>query len=219
MAVCLIRLGRDREAYDFVKWWVMTPTVFGQPAHPYTAMKGENIMEQSSIVLGSSRSLACAAFVLLLKLRLLMDLEALERSFEELPANLPQEVTDRICWHMVSDALSRKAIERKDEEGGHFLELLRAEANVKYIVKYIHNINKHLGPALARFARNGPEYARLNSDKTLDRPAKGASMEMVLALSVVGTTWVETPGPISAIELLCSNAYGGLSVVDEDSKF
>jgi hypothetical protein len=64
-----LRLGRDQEAYDFMKWWITTPdTIMRPPTQPYTAVKNQDILEPAAVFMGKCPSMAFMATLTPLKL-------------------------------------------------------------------------------------------------------------------------------------------------------
>lgn len=76
----LLRLGREQECYDFIKWWA----TWGGGSHdlsdvtlPYLDIQGADVFESIDAV-GKHLSLSHLVSLTLLKLRLYLDLEAFE---------------------------------------------------------------------------------------------------------------------------------------------
>jgi hypothetical protein len=186
-----LRLGRDQEAYDFMKWWITTPdTIMRPPMQPYTAVKNQGILEPAAVFMGKCPSMAFMATLTLLKLRLLMDLQSLQRSKKNMSAKLPQELVDEIRRNMVSSAIGRELIERDD----HQEDIARMKADVKVMYEAVMASNMQFWPAV------------LHSGDNLTAEAEGwyygNKEEMQFALQFTYRAWVETPGAIEAIEVL-----------------
>jgi hypothetical protein len=135
-----LRLSRGQQAYDFMKWWITTPeTIFGPPQQPYTAVKNRDILEPTTVFMGKCPSMTFMATLTLLKLRLLMDLQSLQRSNENISAKLPQELVDEIRKNMVSPTVSRQLIERDDRQE----DIVKVKADVKMMYHAVKASNTH----------------------------------------------------------------------------
>jgi hypothetical protein len=189
--VCFLRLGRDQEAYDFMKWWITTPeTIMGPPRKPYTAVRGEDILESTTIFKGNCPSLAFMAALTLLKLRLLMDLQSLQRSRKEMPAHLPQELLDEVRKSMVSSAINKSVIERED----HADDIKILTEDVKTLYQAVKASSANFWPGVLH-----PEGGLVAES---ERWFHGKRPEMQIALQYTYNAWTETPGAIDAIDAI-----------------
>jgi hypothetical protein len=91
-----------------------------------------------------SPMLAMADLALANFLRLLMDLQTLQRSRNEVPGHLPQELLDQIRKTMVSSAITKTLIERDNHTPN--IESLILEVKTLYDV--VETQNKHFWPAV-----------------------------------------------------------------------
>ncbi|KAF1829943.1 hypothetical protein BDW02DRAFT_535188 [Decorospora gaudefroyi] len=171
----LLRLGRDQEAYDFMKW-VLTPDVlFNSPKRPYTAIKNENVLEPSTVFTGKTPSLGFISILTLLKFRVLIDLEALQR-------RLPQELIDNIHKNMVSSAITRETIECAD----HREDIASVRADVISLYDATKTWNPTFWPAVLR---PGDDRSAQTEDESM-------------AVEDTYKAWAETPGAIEALQAL-----------------
>jgi hypothetical protein len=97
-----LRLRRDQEAYDFMKWYATTGRRstydWTDMASPYLNLTNEDVMEPVEGLFLSSNAPSHPVAVLLLKLRMLLDLQDLSASsilFEKEKLNF--DVAQRIC--------------------------------------------------------------------------------------------------------------------------
>jgi hypothetical protein len=184
-------LGLDQEAYDFMKWWIVTPdTLMSPPRQPYTAVKGEDIFEPVTVFIGECPSLGFMAHLTLLKLRLLMDLQTLQRSRNEVPGHLPQELLDQIRKTMVSSAITKTLIERDNHTPN--IESLILEVKTLYDV--VETQNKHFWPAVP----NPADHLTAEAEGGY----YGNEGEIRMALRNTYKAWAETPGVIDTTEIL-----------------
>ncbi|KAL1843997.1 hypothetical protein VTJ49DRAFT_6401 [Mycothermus thermophilus] len=74
----MLRLDRDQECYDFIKWWAHVPGSydFGDASRPYLDTRDADVFEPLSVVLTRFQSLSHLVSLTLLKLRLYHDLKA-----------------------------------------------------------------------------------------------------------------------------------------------
>ncbi|TLS30535.1 hypothetical protein PpBr36_03444 [Pyricularia pennisetigena] len=81
----MLRLGKDQECYDFVKWWGTTPVnspCFDDIYLPYLDLKGSNAFENYGWIFSSSSlELPMVVALLLLKIRLYLDIKLIQRAF------------------------------------------------------------------------------------------------------------------------------------------
>jgi hypothetical protein len=158
------------------------------PKQPYTAVKNQDILEPAAVFMGKCPSMAFMATLTLLKFRLLMDLQSLQRSKENMSAKLPQELVDEIRRNMVSSAISRQLIERDDQD------IAWVKADVKVMYEAVKASNIHFWPAVLHPGGNPTAEA--------EGWYYGNEEEMQFALQFTYRAWVETPGAIEAIEVL-----------------
>jgi hypothetical protein len=166
-----LRLGKDQEAYDLMRWWITTPDRLMRPLkQPYTAVKNQDVLEPATVFMGKCPSLAFMATLTLLKLRFLMNLQVLRCSKKEVSARLPQELVDEIRRNMVSSVIGRQLIERED----HAEDIARVKEDVKMMYGAVRMSNTHFWSAV------------LHPGDHLTAEAKswfyGNEMEMQLAL-------------------------------------
>ncbi len=82
----LLRLGREQECYDFLKWWAVIDDKdhynghynWGDVTLPYLDMRGANAFEPVDIFCSGNSSLNHLVSLTLLKLRICLDLEVFE---------------------------------------------------------------------------------------------------------------------------------------------
>ncbi|TLD31495.1 hypothetical protein PspLS_02268 [Pyricularia sp. CBS 133598] len=81
----MLRLGKDQECYDFLKWWGTTPVhspCFHDIYLPYLNLKGSNAYEDHKWIFSSSSlELPMVVALMLLKIRLYLDLKLVQRAF------------------------------------------------------------------------------------------------------------------------------------------
>lgn len=131
--------------------------------------------------------------VILIKIRLLQDLQALQHSMTALGDELPREVFDMVLGQMVSniDAGRKDVIERTDQSDA--IQLL--EKQIEQLHRAVKASNQYFWPALLK-----------PGDALTQRPysySMGSPEEMVLGLKHNDAAWKETPGAIELIQRKC----------------
>lgn len=123
---------------------IITPDTIMRPSQPYTAIKKENILEPATSFVGKCPSLAFMGLLTLLKIRLLMDFQSLQRSKAEVSGRLPQELLDEIRKNMVSSTVPKSLIKRDDH--AEIIEALVRDVGTLYI--RVNSANVHFWPAM-----------------------------------------------------------------------
>ncbi|KFY20567.1 hypothetical protein V493_07651 [Pseudogymnoascus sp. VKM F-4281 (FW-2241)] len=191
-----LRLGRDQECYDFVKWWATTGERgnydWGDMDEPYLDLKDENPFEAPGLF--TQKYAAHGISVTLLKIRILFDCRAL-KSATVIGEKVPQEVLDNIYNQMVGTIVAQ----RQDIKDGKNLDPLIEDLQTQVSDMYhaVNNSNKYFWSALLRPGAN-----------LTARPgaySKGSEAEMQLMLQYSYNSWAETPGAINYIRTLVTN--------------
>lgn len=190
-----LRLGRDQECYDFCKWyaWVDDKSDYdwGDMSLGFLDIKDADVFEPVDEFCGKFASLSHAVAITLIKIRLLVDLQTLERARREAGPKVPKEILDKISEEAVSSVIAgnREILDR--DQGPHIKKL---EGQVRQIFKAVDEANKFFWPALLKPGNNltaRPAYTSF-----------GDKSEMQLKLQYWYNAWVETPGAIGVIEEL-----------------
>jgi hypothetical protein len=201
---CFLRLGRDQEAYDYMKWWVTSPAPKG-PFGPSPQMwasvtEKADIFEDVGLFKGKYPTMSFMVALTLLKLRLLVDLQTLQRS-TKVGRDMTQEILDKVRSHLTSSAISdnKEVLERNDHEEG----IQKLTQQVGTIYTAVGEGNKHFWSAVLHPGDDlkvSPESWNF-----------GNRQEMQLVLNYNYRAWAETPGAIEAIEELKSGKSEGKS--------
>lgn len=196
-ALCL-RLGKDQEAYDFVKWYAIIHEKndydWGDMALPFLDTKDADVFEPVDIFIGEYCSLSYAVSVTLLKTRLILDLKSLQNSA---PAGekVPRELFDIIRSQLVSTVVAKNKDIMESTDHGPLIDTLRSQ--VRELYAGVKQLNKYFWPALiqpgSHLTARPPAYSR------------GTPEEMQLVLQYSYDSWVETPGAIDVIRELMKN--------------
>lgn len=206
----LLRLNKDQECYDFVKWWQTT----GQDSHydwgntklPYLDIRNADPFEPIDIFCSRWLDLSQTVAVMLLKIKLLLDLKALQNS-AVIGEKVPSEILDSIQRHIVQSPIissNRKLMERCDHSDD--IEVLECQIDDLFMAVQMAN------PFFWRRLVNPGRHLTA-------RPAaysKGSVEEMQLVLQYSYDAWIETPGAIDMIEEIIGDFDEGIEDSDLD---
>ncbi|KAF9702017.1 hypothetical protein EKO04_000413 [Ascochyta lentis] len=192
-----LRLRKDQQAYDFCKWWVTTGQEgdydWGDKTSPYLATKQADVFEDPrEFVRNATISLSFAVSVTLVKIRLLMDLLALQRDRQIAAPKLPSEITDQGFVHCTSAIIQRQRQELEREEQTLNITMLRK--HVEQLFTAVKESNKHFWPALVR------PGSHLEARPMMHGFGDIGQMQVVLRANY--NAWAETEGAIGVIEEL-----------------
>ncbi|MCJ1459212.1 hypothetical protein MMC28_009589 [Mycoblastus sanguinarius] len=196
----LLRLGRDQQCYDFVKWWANNDPDgnlygLGDPSLPFLDVVDANVFESPQYLCVDFPDLSHIVSVTLLKIKLLLDLKVLQNS-AFLVKKLPQELLEMVRRYIVASKIIWK--------DGNIMSLVnladiiqKLSLQVDTLFKAVGKANKHFWTALINPA------AHLNKQRTLYDP--GSIWEMESHLQYCFDSWNETPGAIDIIKSKIGN--------------
>ncbi|EME83909.1 uncharacterized protein MYCFIDRAFT_119762, partial [Pseudocercospora fijiensis CIRAD86] len=194
----MIRLGKDQQAYDFLKWYCTTGEEpdydWGDMSLPYLDLKDENVLEELHENMHHTYAgIEVIASMTLIKLRLLFDIQELERR-SPVGEKLPQEILDLVREQMASNIISKNEALMSDIRNGVSLKpyIHKLEGQLDVLFQAAKENNKHFWPAI------------VNPGSALTaRPASysmGSKEEMQLKLQYLYEAWEETPGAIEWVK-------------------
>jgi hypothetical protein len=196
-----LRLGCDQKAYDFCKWWAVighdSNHNWGDLNAPYIDTNGADAFEESDLFTGNRLHLSHVVAIALLKIRLLIDLQSLQRAKEIAGPHVPREILDTIQRYCTNSAITSniKIIEKDDQTP--CIANLREQVKELYVA--VKKANSHFWPAIIEPADN--LKARPISYGNGDR----GQMQVVLQHNY--NAWAETPGAIGVIEALSKHTF------------
>ncbi|KAH6899509.1 hypothetical protein BKA70DRAFT_1115320 [Coprinopsis sp. MPI-PUGE-AT-0042] len=192
-----LRLRRDQDAYDFMKWYATEGTSstydWGDMSLPFLNLSNEDVMEPVDDLFVSTYGFAHPIAVLLLKLRMLLDLKDLAAStilFQNDKINF--DVAEKICntvttrssvWTTRNELLALDGI-------GYRIALL--ERQVAKLFDSIHKGNKHFWKGLMdheRWIHHLVEYT-----------TGGSAEEMAVLVQHNARSWIETEGALEWLQ-------------------
>lgn len=143
-----LRLGRDQEAYDFIKWWadVSDDYDWGNMELPYLNVKGADPFKPINLDSGIKYDLSMKVALLLLKSRLFVDVSMLEGFLQKLGDKAPSDRMEIVKEECMSDIM----LNRRDIVDATDYTPIMADLRREMVAIY-HNIrqhNKYIIPAL-----------------------------------------------------------------------
>jgi hypothetical protein len=193
MFALYLRLGRDQDCYDFVKWWNTTGEQADYNWNNFgSRVKNADAFEEVDQNVQHRASLSHMAAITLLKIRLIIDLQTLQRARQYAGPHFPQEILDAILQYTTTSGITRhpNVLDCEDQAP----RIRKVKWQVKQMFSLIEISNKHFWPALLAPADNLRARPQLYE--------YGGIGQMQLALQYNYNAWVETPGAIGVIEEL-----------------
>jgi hypothetical protein len=194
----LLRLDRDQECYDFIKWWCTEEARDNREwldtGVGHLDIQGANAFEPVTDLLGKYSDLGLINALALLKTRLLLDLQALQNS-AGIPSlqELPREIFDAIRSHM-----PRSSIVRQDralrERQSFTADIRELESQVHHLYAYIHDANHHFWSVLLY------PGSLLEKEERPGYYSMGTIEDAQYKLGCSYDAWFETPGAIAVIK-------------------
>ncbi|KAJ0420324.1 hypothetical protein BJY00DRAFT_284640 [Aspergillus carlsbadensis] len=120
IAGVLFQLGRDQDCYEFMRAWAMAHmhgSDFAQMTLALTNIESADIFEAIDVAWNRTNNIMPLVFLTLLKLKLLLDLKALEITTEVIGPKVPREILDSIRPHVPASSAITEAPEllRRDD--------------------------------------------------------------------------------------------------------
>ncbi|KAK2763312.1 hypothetical protein FQN54_009948 [Arachnomyces sp. PD_36] len=191
----MLRLGLDQDAYDFVKWHETTGSRddydWGDMSLGFLDVKNADAFEPVDYLCGRFPTLYFVISITLLKIKLLLDLRALQNSIRAVGSKVPAEILHNIQKNIPLSPIitgNRTILDRRD----HAEPIKQVTAQVGTLYRVAKETNKFFWPALLE-----------PSDHLSAMPeaySSGSVEEMQLALKYNYDAWIETPGAIDIIK-------------------
>jgi hypothetical protein len=198
----LLRLDRDQECYDFVKWYETVGRRadydWGDMDLGFLDLKDENAFEEVQYLCGEYGQVSFLSSALLLKIKLLLDLQNMDTVVKEHGDKAPNEILDNIKRKVVRSPIilkDREILESKDHSG----LIAKLKRQIKALYYAVWRANRHVWTVL------------LQADRYLHtRPSlysRGSVEEAVLALNYNYHTWMELPASVDIIVAILQNKF------------
>lgn len=194
-----LRLGRDQEAYDFLRRWAVKSDGFywGDTGAPYSDVKGADPFEEIDVEKsGISADLSFKVALLLLKSRLFVDVSMLEGFLQKLGDKAPSDRMEIAREECMSDTM----LNRRDIVDAANYTPIMADLRRQMVAVYrdIRKHNKYIIPALGDPARYSHAPPRPYS--------RGDEGEAIFAYRNSWYSWAECPSVLQQILPLLKDA-------------
>lgn len=209
--VLYLRLGRDQDAFDFLKWYAVRGTAsdydWSDMSQPFLDLKGEDALEDVSTHLRRVVDLSFLAAMTLLKTRLMLDLVALAQHVDEEKTKTKEgggrqlSYDEKMEW-VREEALSDVLLTRRDVvDRDDYAPLIRGVTEqVARAYQLTAHHNKHYWPALG----HPDKYSHaLPTAYTW-----GSKEETVLAFRQTWYAWAECEPALATVKQFAELANG-----------
>ena len=198
----MLRLRRDQDAYDFIKWYATTGMRgdydWGDMSLGFLDVKNADVFEPVDYLCEQFHALNHQSQATLLKIKLLLDLKNLRISTRAVGDKVPTEILDGIRANI---PLSPIITENNDilHRGDHTEMIEKLHAQIEKLYGAVIKSNKHFWPALLKPDQHLGEKPGMYSP--------GSVEEMQLSLMNNYNAWIETPGAIDVIKKIAAKKY------------
>jgi hypothetical protein len=190
----LLRLGKDQESYDFVKWYATAGQAsdydWGDMSLPFLNVANADVFEPVDYMCRKYLNLSHTVAVTLLKIKVLLDLKDLQNS-TELDKIIPQEVVDNI-----KRFLPRTTIISGDKDTmictDHAARIEKLSSQVEKLYTAIKGYSPRFWQMLMKPGQHLQARPQMYSPKSME--------EAQLVLQYSFDSWNETPGALEMIK-------------------
>ena len=191
----LLRLGKDQECYDFIKWWETCNSDgdydWGDVSLPYLDVRNANVLESVDFLCGDFVDLSYRVATTLLKIRLLKSVEQALQGSATLRENnlLPAEIDNKIQNSLLNSVLGERWEGKDGTQRSKLVDTLLSQIDQLYLA--VGEANAHFWPALL----NPRNHLEARPEYTSD----GSEEEMQVTLQHYIHAWRESPGALNLI--------------------
>ncbi|OAQ58396.1 zinc finger domain-containing protein [Pochonia chlamydosporia 170] len=197
-----IRLGRDQDAYDFMKWYATTGEEpqydRGDMDQPFLDVKDADALEAPAKRWTKTTflDLSHAVALVLIKIRVLLDLQAIQNARIALRGAIPQEIIEIIRGQLVSCIVGSRhdILLARPEETAQLAETIKSQ--IREVYGAIETYNSHFWELLVKDPDAG----------VLQRPngpyTHRSKEEALLVIGYSYASWYETPGAVDVLRSL-----------------
>ncbi len=190
----LLRLGRDQESYDFVKWYATAGQAsdydWGDMSLPFLNIANADVFEPVDYMCGEYLNLSHTVAVTLLKIKVLLDLKDLQGS-TELVNIIPQEIVDN-----TKRFIPRSTIISGDKDimicMNHAARIEELSSQVEKLYTAVKGYSPHFWQMLMNPGRHLEAPPQVYSPQSLE--------EARLVLQYSFDSWNETPGALEMVK-------------------
>lgn len=189
-----LRLGRDQESYDFVKWYATAGQAsdydWGDMSLPFLDVENADVFEPVDYMRGEYLDLSHTVAVTLLKIKVLLDLKDLQSS-TELGKIIPQEILDN-----TKRFLPRTTIISEDKDimicTDHAARIEKLSSQVEKLYTTVNGYSPHFWQMLMKPGQHLEARPQAYSPNSIE--------EAQLVLQYSFDSWNETPGALEIIK-------------------
>ncbi|OAQ85951.1 MYND finger [Purpureocillium lilacinum] len=204
-----IRLGRDQDAYDFISWHTAksedSDFDWGDMSLPFLDTKDANALEEppERWLRSPWLPLSHAVAVTLIKVRILLDLRAIQNARVALRGAVPDGIVELIRSQLVGSVVGarRDVLLAGPEETARLADTVRGQ--VRKLYDAVDKYNPHFWKILVEKPDAG----------VLERPAgpygQQSRDEALLMVGYNFASWYETPGAIDVLRSLAGGKASG----------
>ncbi|KAL2861568.1 Mnd1 family-domain-containing protein [Aspergillus pseudodeflectus] len=200
----MLRLNKDQECYYFIKWFFVGEDDYdwGNTDLPFLDIKDANVFEDVEVFTKNKcADLTQLVSLTLLKIKLLLDLEALQSSTITVGSKVPREVLDNIRSGIPLGPVIAKD-KRLVQSDNHTVVILKLRQQIGQLHQLVKERNKHLWDLLLSHERpDSPGYY-----------SHGSIEEADMALTNVEDAWRQLPAAPNQPPKLSKTAKQGLIV-------
>ncbi|KAI0405846.1 hypothetical protein F4802DRAFT_560935 [Xylaria palmicola] len=183
----LLRLGREQECYDFLKWWAVTDDGWGDASRPYLDIRGADTFEAVGAFPGNL-SLSQLAILALLKVRLYLDIESYDPECLDFESPWPPAPTE--FMRPIGEIVQKKVRRITSSAVPEISESLKHQYQALF--RMVHKANPHFWEALVDASEDTPSPPSMSSP--------GSVEEAILGVYQCKEAWEESYDAIIMIE-------------------
>lgn len=194
----MLRLGKDQECYDFAKWWSIIDEKsdydWGDANLPYLDIRNADAFEHVGYLCRRYIDVSQVVAVVLLKIRLLLDLNTLQSLFIRTQARSSDEIRSIVQQPFEARSSIVASMDHGWKLQDHSERIKMIASQIKSLIPAVNETNRHFWKKLVDGKKADPPgpYA-------LGSPEHGESGLLYSHMS-----WIETPGAIELLkEMLC----------------
>lgn len=189
-----LRLGRDQDCYDFIKWHQTMGRDddydWGDMSAPFLHIKNANAFESIEYMCGKYPDLCHTSAATLIKIKLLVDLKSLQNSAvldDQVPADLVKNIQRYVPQSTIISSNKQMMIR---SNGASHIEELSAQVDLLYAT--VNKANQHFWRALVDPKHHLKAPPQAFSHGSIEQ------MQLILQYSI--NAWMETPGALEIIK-------------------
>jgi hypothetical protein len=197
-----IRLDQDQdqECYDYLKWWLENPHKLDDwtdDDEPFLNIKDADALEDPAGLSGLGRvhhSLAHYAMLYLLKLRMVLNIVAIELVTKHTEAKCPPQLLEQVHSHIISNTLKNNAAVWQDIKG-----CKRLDSHKNHVLAQVAALRRTIDDYNSAYLLGVVEPDSLNSA----RPGMYVARDipgMQIAVAQTYDAWLETPGALAFLD-------------------